>query len=552
MMSSCIRVTLSAILLTGLISFAGLPASSARAQANAGAFPSAWNNRFVPDDAFAVILASPQELLQNDAFASFPVEMFQVQLKTAFGVDPGDISQVKIILGLPDPRQPAFGIVLELTQPFDESWVLQAMQADIEPTPIGNVTAHPIAVGPPGTVLHQVDDKTIVIALSTYLPSMLAAKQGAGPLPTLMAQTPAKPGVNLLLVMESVRSVISPIAIDLARMLPPEFLRLAELPELAESVQLNFVFSGNAAKLDLTLTGLDDAAVGRTEKILTDAIADARNFVPELMRRSMPVPGGSDEMRAAIETYAERLTRQIFNAIATKRAGQHVRLTVESKLGITSGIVIANVMPSIDRILRSLTRQMDSSNNFKMVLLAMHNYHDTYNRFPAPAITDADGKPLLSWRVALLPFLEEQALYQQFRLNEPWDSEHNLPLSKRMPKVFATAGLRLPPGQTVVHASVGELIGLRPKEPTGLRDFRDGTSNTILILESTLDSAVPWSKPEDVKIDLEDPLAKFIGSPKKSFQVGMGDGSVRRLPDDIDPTMFKAMLTRAGGEVIRP
>jgi len=551
-MSSCIRAILSAIFLTGFISFAGLPASSARAQANAGAFPATWNNRFVPDDAFAVILASPRELLQNDAFASLPVEMFQVQLKAAFGVDPGDISQVKIILGLPGPRQPAFGIVLELTQPFDEARLLEAMQADIEPTPIGNVTAHAIAIGPPGTVLHQVDDKTIVIALSTYLPSMLAAKQGTGPLPTLMAQTPSKPGVNLLLVMESVRSVISPIAIDLARMLPPEFLRLAELPELAESVQLNFVFSSNAAKLDLTLTGLDDAAVGRTEKILTDAVADARNFVPELMRRSMPVPGGSDEMRAAIETYAERLTKQIFEGIATKRAGQHVSLTVESKLGITSGVVLANFLSPIDRMLRTLARQMDGSNNLRQVLLAMHNYHDTFNRFPAPAITDADGKPLLSWRVAILPFIEEQALYEQFRLNEPWDSEHNLPLSKRLPKAYATAGLRLPPGQTVVHAAVGELIGLHPEKKTGFRDFLDGTSNTILILETTADSAVVWSKPDDVEIDLEDPLAKFIGSPKKSFQVGMGDGSVRRLPDDIDPTMFKALLTRAGGERVQP
>jgi hypothetical protein len=65
-----------------------------------------------------------------------------------------------------------------------------------------------------------------------------------------------------------------------------------------------------------------------------------------------------------------------------------------------------------------------------MVMLAMHNYHAAYNRLPGPAIMSADGKPLLSWRVALLPFLEEQALYEQFRLDEPWDSEHNLPLIK--------------------------------------------------------------------------------------------------------------------------
>jgi hypothetical protein len=173
----------------------------------------------------------------------------------------------------------------------------------------------------------------------------------------------------------------------------------------------------------------------------------------------------------------------------------------------------------------------------------MHNYHSAYNRLPAPAITDADGKPLLSWRVAVLPFIEEQALYEQFRLDEPWDSEHNLPLSKQLPKAFATVGLRLPPGQTVLHAVVGDEIGLRPSEKTAFRDFLDGLSNTILVIESTADSAVPWSKPDDVKIDLDDPLAKFIGSPRKSFRVGMGDGSVTSLTDDIDPAKFKAMLT---------
>jgi hypothetical protein len=117
-------------------------------------------------------------------------------------------------------------------------------------------------------------------------------------------------------------------------------------------------------------------------------------------------------------------------------------------------------------------------------------------------------------------------------------------------KFIRTAGVRLPPGQTVVHAAVGDEIGMRPKGNTGFRDFLDGLSNTIMILESNADSAVPWSKPADVEIDLEDPLAKFKGSPKKSFGVGLGDGSVRRYPDDIDVAKFKALLTRAGREIV--
>lgn len=76
-----------------------------------------------------------------------------------------------------------------------------------------------------------------------------------------------------------------------------------------------------------------------------------------------------------------------------------------------------------------------SLKNLKQILLAMHNYHNTYNRFPTD-ITDKAGKPLLSWRVELLPFLEHDALYREFRRTEPWDSEHNLKLLAKMPDVY--------------------------------------------------------------------------------------------------------------------
>jgi hypothetical protein len=340
------------------------------------------------------------------------------------------------------------------------------------------------------------------------------------------------------------------MAAQQARWMPAELLPLAELPELIDTMQLNASFDNKSAKLNLTMTGLDEDASERIDDIVTNGLADLRESSVDLIGQSMPLRGMSEEMQAAADVYAKRLSKQIFGAISSKRSGMDVTLVADTEIGIAGGIVISSFLSPMDRMLRSITRQLDSSNNFKMVMLAMHNYHAAYNRLPAPAIRNADGKPLLSWRVALLPFLEEQALYQQFRLDEAWDSEHNLPLSKRLPKVYATAGLRLPPGQTVVHAVVGEKIGMRPKDKTGFRDILDGTSNTILILESTADSAVPWSKPADVEIDMEDPLANFIGSPKKSFGVGFADGSVKRLNDDIEVEKFKALLTRAGAEVI--
>src|SRR6185312_11489838 len=74
------------------------------------------------------------------------------------------------------------------------------------------------------------------------------------------------------------------------------------------------------------------------------------------------------------------------------------------------------------------------------IMIGLHQYHDAHGKLPPPAITDKAGKPLLSWRVALLPYLEQVALYNQFHLDEPWDSEHNRKLLPQMPKVYACTG----------------------------------------------------------------------------------------------------------------
>src|SRR5262245_59900977 len=96
-----------------------------------------------------------------------------------------------------------------------------------------------------------------------------------------------------------------------------------------------------------------------------------------------------------------------------------------------------------------------STNNLKMIGLAMHNYHDTHGTFPTNYMTK-DGKLGLSWRVALLPFLEEEKLFKEFKLDEPCDSEHNSMLIERLPKVYAPARGRAEKGQTFYQMFAGD------------------------------------------------------------------------------------------------
>src|SRR5205085_607175 len=103
-------------------------------------------------------------------------------------------------------------------------------------------------------------------------------------------------------------------------------------------------------------------------------------------------------------------------------------------------------------------------NNLKQIGLAFHNYADQKDGFPAAAITGPGGKPLLSWRVAILPYIEQQALYQKFKLDEPWDSPHNKELIKYMPTVYACPSRNrdAEPGMTAYRVFAGKDTLLEP------------------------------------------------------------------------------------------
>lgn len=211
--------------------------------------------------------------------------------------------------------------------------------------------------------------------------------------------------------------------------------------------------------------------------------------------------------------------------------------------------LIAAMNPAIVKARRDAQR-MHCFNNLKQLALAMHNYHDTHKRFPAAASYDHEGKPLLSWRVHLLPFLEADDLYKQFRLDEPWDSAHNQSLILKMPTVFACPAASLAPGTTAYLAPYGDGMAFDGKEGIRIRDFTDGTSNTIMIVEANTGEAVVWTRPADLNIDPENPLRGLGGTHDKGFNTALTDGSVRFISEAVDKRVLRLLFTRNDGEPI--
>jgi hypothetical protein len=183
--------------------------------------------------------------------------------------------------------------------------------------------------------------------------------------------------------------------------------------------------------------------------------------------------------------------------------------------------------------------------------VAFHNYADVNNgRLPPAAVCDKDGKPLLSWRVLLLPYIEEKKLFDEFRLDESWDSEHNLKLLPRMPRTYEARWKKVidvPEHHTVLRVFVGPGAAFEWNRGLSLTaDFPDGTANTLLYVESG--PPVPWTKPDEIAFDPNCSI-QLRGLFRDGGRSGTVDGSgYKIIRNDCDPQLLRASITRNGGE----
>ena len=185
--------------------------------------------------------------------------------------------------------------------------------------------------------------------------------------------------------------------------------------------------------------------------------------------------------------------------------------------------------------------------NLQLIARAMTDYLRAHSAFPKPAIADDKGRPLLSWRVAVLPELGQRALYDRFNLNEPWDGPHNKSLLKDMPALFSCPGrTNAQPFTTTYRVFSGKGALFEQNQKVGIANVPDGTANTILVVEA--EGAVPWTKPDELVFDPA--VVKSFqgaGSPHPDgFYASFADGSVRFIKEIVDPKVFRNLITPAG------
>ena len=225
-------------------------------------------------------------------------------------------------------------------------------------------------------------------------------------------------------------------------------------------------------------------------------------------------------------------------------------------IALVVGLLALSVFLPVVQQARGASRRNTCKNNLRHIGLALHNFHDVHGSFPPAYAIDENGRPLHSWRVLLLPYLDEGELYVQLDLKKPWDDPANLALlTERMPEVYrcpSTSGS----GANTTHyiAVTGEGTAWPVEGASRIADFTDGTSNSALVVEC--DAGIPWYEPRDLTLAEALPVLTSLdgeaalGHVMRDFlyddfigrHVVLADGSARFLSHGLDADVWRELL----------
>ena len=512
---------------------------------------------YVTPGAVAAAAAFPRRVLTAAESEMLPLEVITAWGMKELGFDPLEIEWLLAFVEMPAPEAmtagpPPMAIVLRSAKAFPEGKILGDLWDKTEEDQLDGKTYRK-GMTPMIPNIYRPDEYTLIIATGDLLPRMLSnrAAPEEGRVTSVLGRMKAMPDLMGLVFIEPLRPMLAmPLAMA---PIPPQLNDVKRIPSLLTSVGLKGDIHGMAPTFTLFLKANDEDAA----KDLDGIIGKAMEFGKQTMEAELAKKGISDDpVEQAMAQYSKRLFGKMMEQYRPVRDGDKLTVTAggsdnpQAASIATIGILIALLLPAVQAA-REAARRTSSTNNLKQIGLALHNYAEVNNTFPPAYSVDKNGKPLLSWRVLILPYMEGGHIYKQFHLDEPWDSDHNKTLINQMPVGF------LSPNST--HIGQGKTNYLTPRNPKSIFpgkekiDFAkitDGTSNTIFTLEVPDESAVVWTKPDDFQYDESNPLKGLTGMRPGGFLAGFADGSVRTISSTIDSAVLKALFTRNGGEVV--
>ena len=510
----------------------------------------------VPPDAVAFVHVRVADLWNSDAFKEIRDIVMQAGTKALEGFDkrflptPSSIERVTAFVLPPgeENKQPQLVVVIGTNRAIDkEAFLKSALPNGVEKKLGTQTYLHDAKAD---ISMHFITDRVFALSDSRGIPALLAHKPGSGPIKDALGLTLS----NKVMVVAFNPAIVPPKAL---KEIPPAFRPLSKATLYTMTLEMKPV-----PQIEMQLLFPDN----KTSEAAHDALKEgAKMALAELQkaRKEMLAKVLGDGKVAPLTELAEvggalfalgamQQVEDFLNDPPILRKENRVQASFKIPQGANftvgvGAVGVALLLPAVQKV-REAAARAKGSNNLKQITLAMFNYESAMGTYPPAAICDKNGKPLLSWRVAMLPYLEQGALYNQFKLDEPWDSDNNKKLIDKMPAVYLHPNAKPEAGQTNYRAFVGGGAALDLKKGVRIVDFTDGTSNTILVAESA--ETVTWTKPEDFTYDPKKPLPKLGGLSNGGFSAAFADGSVRFLRETIKETTLRGLITRAGGEVL--
>ena len=291
---------------------------------------------------------------------------------------------------------------------------------------------------------------------------------------------------------EMLESLLAPL--DTTGFVPPGFVQTIKQHLRALTVSLNVSAAVGQPIVSVYAEGRDAGGAEAIGGVLRGMIVDGQvtlATMSENAKQQMPIP--SDFALA------------LLNAITVEVNGTRVH-AVLSNFETLIPTVNAGIRSRQTEVQQAILEQRRRDQLWMLVELSMA-YYQQHGKFPADLL-DAEGKPLLSWRVALLPQMGLQDFYNEFKLDEPWDSEANLKLLESMPIIFHPFVLEVDLPKTVVRFFDS------PGTPFSNRDLKleDLTSpqTTLMFVIVSPEYAVEWTKPDSLEFNLDN-IGDIVG-----------------------------------------
>lgn len=504
----------------------------------------------VPREGFAVVSVNVAQLWDHAAFKGaqdWISAQKEPTVESVLGVAPSEMERVTLYVPPHRHGHTADPVVLVTTRrPYNEARVVKNL---IEPgqqgddiTRAGNVIH--IVNNRPFTTLVFADDRTLLLlpehgGSAAQIAAQLLSGKTDGPLAPAVAAAGTSavsvgldPRLLLRLAAPSDDKVLAPYA--------------AAFRATSATLSADLAAGGMKSRLSLAFATPDDAR--RAGPVVEEGLADLSKAMDVWAKHELD-RGDRGALLGALLSVG----RDALRAAKVEVKDSAVVASADGPNADALGKLIA-ALPKQVAVAR---RNAEAQNNLKQILLGLHGFHDVTGSLPGDV--GPDRKSAWSWRVQLLPYLEQAALFQQLDFQKSWDDPRNKAILEKveMPKVFEVPGRPAPKGHTYwrsftlpkkAQPKEGRPWLVEGEPGPRMASITDGLSNTFAVVEAG--DAVPWYAPDVLAYDGKMPLPQLGAKGGDGFLAGMGDGSVRFVRTKTDEATLRAAITRDGGEVV--